>query len=283
MFGFLGFEALKSWYDKRMKFLRLASFTLCFASFMVDTAKAETVIVENFLGSACAALSQHQANMKALKQLHNDEVLMLTCPFDDTIMGADYPLKACSSRMSGYLRRDIFSGSSMPVIALNGRYVTAGGHQNIIASGITMAKTTDQISDINFRIENTDLVGTLPEDVAEGDYDLWLFAYDRAKVGSLEVFLEPEHTHNEDGTHVDPIFDNNEEAHQPITDTVDVTYDNFVRALKKLGDWSGNPESFVIPLNGFDAEGFVVVAQEKNYGPIVAYGHIERDINPPNQ
>lgn len=283
MFGFLKFDQLKSCYDGRMKFSHFVILTSCLVGFSAHMAKAETVIVENFIGSACAALSQHEETMKALSAEHNDDVVIVTCPLDDTIVEGDYPLEACSSRMFGYLRKEFETGSSPPVVALNGRYVTAGGYRNIISSGVEMAKTTDNISDINFRIEGAELVGTLPENVSEGDYDLWLYAYDKAKVGSVVVFMEQDHEHNEDGSHVDPALENNEEAHETVTENMDVTYNNFVSALKKLGDWNGNPESFVIPLNSFDAEGFVVVAQEKNYGPIVAYGHVEHDINPPNQ
>lgn len=284
MFGFLKSYPMKSCYPRPMRLVSILCLSVFCLGFM-SPAFAGKAIFENFVGSACVYIADHEENIQTLSDFYEDDLVVLTCPMDDTIWDKEDKevAAACKDRKTEYLRQDFITSGAPPVVVINGYYMTRGNYRKAINSGVKLAMKTDQIGEIDFRMSDETLIGELPRLDKQGQYELWLIAFDRKKVGNIEVQENQQHEHNADGSHVDPSLDNNDAAHEPVSSTVSIEFNNVVRALDKLGDWSGNQESFVIPLNGFEADGFMVIAQEKNYGPIVATGQAFWPSNQKNQ
>lgn len=228
-----------------------------------SNAAAKSVILEIFPTAGCHTLEGFQNAVASLKEEYGD-IFVLTCPLDEQIIPGEYDRKSCTKRSNAYMHQNYMTASVSPLVSLNGRYKMSGSYINIVSSGIKMARMQNEFSKIPMDFNDNRLSAKLPKiKHAKADYELWLFAYNQKQEGVLRVMAD--HEHDEDGNHSDdPGYEN-----RPIF------FENVITDLRKLGNWNGNEESIAVPLFDFEAEGFALVAQEKESGNIVAFGSIE--------
>ena len=222
------------------------------------TAKAQTTILENFIGFSCNFSFDKTPLLDEIKSRH--DTLILNCHTPDPVIDSDFAVEECDDKLRPYINRDITTGHMPPFSAINGRYLTSGAHKGIHHSGIALAAKENPLTPISFTLKNNVMNAALPAmEIGERPVDLWLYAYIFSKEATLAL---PQ----EDMTML------TREEHDMLPRA---TFINLVNHLENLGDWDGKPQSIAIPLNGFKADGFALIAQEKQGGPILAMGKIE--------
>ena len=157
---------------------------------------------------------------------------------------------------------------SSPTIMINGRYQTKGQYEKVVSSGAKMARVEDKIYPVSLKLIDGVLTAELPALDSGKDMELWVFAY--AHKRSTEIAFpghpDDDHPHDEFGNHIESY---------PMTVKEKIDFRNVVTAAKKLGPWEGRNETISMPLKNFKADGFAIIAQEKNIGPIVAVGTLD--------
>jgi hypothetical protein len=225
---------------------------------------AQAVILENFSSAQCNASPQSDENIKALLEKDKD-VFLLTCPIalGSGNSGDQKTSELCSERMIGYvLQYPLTRMPSTPNIVVNGRYQTVGTYPKIFESAIKLAHFEKNVMPISLHVKDNSVDADLPPLDDFQNYDLWFFAYDKSMTVTYE---RNDHTHGPDGSDIV----------SEKTLKIPYTFQNAVKFLKNLGEWSGAGENIVVPLHDFKADGFVILAQEKNYGPVIAAGRYE--------
>jgi len=148
--------------------------------------------------------------------------------------------------------RDVTTMHMSPFSAINGRYLTVGSHSGIHHSGIALAAKENPLVQIPFFMKDNTIHAELPAiETSDTSLELWLYAY---------------------------IFEVEEKLQLPVAEPDQLpraTFINLVNRLENLGEWGGNPQSIAVPLHDFKADGFALIAQEKDGGPILALGKIE--------
>ena len=221
-------------------------------------AKAQTTVLENFIAFSCNYSFDKMTLINDIKAKH--DTLILNCHPPDNSVQSEFTLQACNDKIIPYIKRDITTGHATPFSAINGRYLTVGAHEGIHHSAIALAEKENPLVPISFRLNDNTISAELPAiDISEKPLDLWLYAYIFEKDETMAYAPESM-----------PALTSEEMAMLPRA-----TFTNLVKHLENLGDWDGNPQSISIPLNGFKADGFALIAQEKEGGPILALGKIE--------
>ena len=221
--------------------------------------KAQTVVIENFGSIGCTDSVVNEENIgKILK--NNDNVLVLSC---HTRMGSEenaYSMKVCRDRKFKYLSSMPTTPSSTPFIMINGRYDTKGYYPKVVSSGAKLAAKENPLIPFEIQLNGRTLIASLPELENTEDMELYFFAYMKELHHGVEV---SPHYHDEQGNEID------------IPEILDIKFHNVVRVLKHLSAWSGNAETLEIPIKDSDYDGYAIIAQHKNLGPLVAAGYIE--------
>ena len=239
----------------KINFLLIAVFALSLAPL---SAKAQTTILENFIAFSCNFSFDKMALINDIQAKH--DTLVVNCHPPDSSVQSEFTLQACSDKIIPYIKRDITTGHATPFSAINGRYLTVGAHEGIHHSAIALAAKENPLIPISFTLRDNIINAELPAIKTTGKpLDLWLYAYIFEKDETMAYAAEG----------MPPLTDE-ERAMLPRA-----TFTNLVKHLENLGEWDGNPQSISIPLNGFKADGFALIAQEKEGGPILALGKIE--------
>lgn len=214
------------------------------------SAKAQTTILENFMIFNCVDSFDKVPLIHDIKAKH--DTLILNCHLTDRTLKNDFTLQACDDKRIPYTLRDITTMHTSPFSAINGRYLTVGSHSGIHHSGIALAAKENPLVPIPTSLEDNTIKAELPTIETNGrPLDLWLYAY---------------------------IFEVKERLQLAVAEPDKLPYESFVNLVKRLenlGEWDGNPQSVAIPLHDFKADGFALIAQEKDGGPILALGKIE--------
>ncbi len=246
----------------RLRFLPYVCFALLagFAGTAMP-AKAQMAVIENFVARTCSGSAPSNKHLHSLLENRTD-ALLLTCHLPDggDETGPPVGMEECTDRMMKYVTQYTLRMAATPNIVINGKYQTIGTYEGIVKSGLALAVSENVVQPIALTITDNAIAAVLPELKQAGDYELWLYAYDK----TVDITFQAPDFSKDDGV--------SEEI--PMM-SVTERYDNMVKAVKLLGPWEGAGESIEIPLHAIKAEGFALIAQEKGQGPIVASGKIE--------
>ncbi|MFP4314042.1 MAG: hypothetical protein ACLFR0_06925 [Alphaproteobacteria bacterium] len=260
--------------------MKLFSLLLCLPVFALSffapkNVYAQKVIIESYPAYNCNIVMKNEENLSDILE-SNKDVFLLTCPIDDELLDDNVAKEECILRKHRYLTNHPYTYTSFPTVAVNGRYIMSSYFTNIVNSGVKLAHSEKQLGQITISYEDNNLRAHMPDIGTYQAYDLWIFAYSRERQGVIALRTQAthdnsEHEHDEDGNHIDPALDVDPSGRM----SQDISFKNVVKTLKKLGQWDGRAENIVIPLHDFKADGFAIAAQEKNTGPIAAFGYFE--------
>lgn len=213
--------------------------------------RASFVLMESFAGRACLDLPS-VAYMQTLER-QNPDVLILNC-YTNGIYNLNSDVQdACLFRLGDYETHRGNMIARNPTVILNGLYDMAGTYPNLVRSGIKMVETYMHPQTISVNVLDRTLQASLPDLTDKQDLTLWFIAYNR----QLALMELPEGAEIQHPDYILP-----EAGHDQ----------NIVTYMKKLGPWAGTPESISIPLENFEADGYVIFAQAQNMGEIMAAG-----------
>lgn len=214
-------------------------------------AQDQTVLLENFGLAKCQYTSGVHRILQDWEE-NNTEILPLSCYVDKMGNVSADVAHSCAMRAARYRHNNLFTLSS-PMIVFNGTYASHGQYPNILKSASAMVSIEDSAQPFYLGASENVLRAELPMIPNSKPMELVLFAYNR------EGVLEDNSDHNT--------------QHEHYIEPKPGPKENLVNAIKILGPWNGHKSSISIPLNSFKADGYVLIAQETNHGPVVAMGH----------
>ncbi len=155
--------------------------------------------------------------------------------------------KFCDDRYSAYFSALNVGSFSVPFMVANGKYDMHGGHEELVRSGVAMARVEDRIVPITMSVTAAYLEFELDAQILSKNADVWLFAYDD--------YHEPDHSAR---ASVDGVA------------VPDVAYINVATHLVKVLSWDGEGKGFSFPLQDIRADGYVILVQNDEDGVLAA-------------
>ncbi len=232
---------------------------------VIGHAHAQSAIVENFTAANCVDSQKLEPAMMTLTH-DNPDILVLGCHFSINPEPTEFSDQACLDRKMQYGLKNRLAGFETPFIVVNGIYSTNWKYKNIVSSAVNLARADHELFPLPLNFEDDKLVSALPATALDNTLELWLFSYNFEGVA-----------------HIAPDEEEMDENHKgffgkfPKTPPgKDIKFHNIVNKFTKLGDWDGTPETITIPLNGDNSDAYLLIAQEKNEGPILGSGKLER-------
>lgn len=215
-----------------------------------------SAVAEVFIDSknSCGYNETGEAELKNIEASAPD-VLVLTC--QDRYVKEPKLLKDEQEAYGGYcLKRKVeYAGAhnmhafNIAMVVVNGRYDLNAAYPAQIPAGVKMARSFSELGPIALSLTQQGALSyTFSPEIENtaralgGDYKAMLVAYRpevELKEGDLRSVVNP------------------------------------VTAVRDLGAWDKNPQSFSIPLAGLEHGELAVLLQQQPYGPIIAAGRIE--------
>lgn len=206
------------------------------------------VIVETFMNQSCAPTTVlYDMEFEQIWKDH-PEALFLTC-YDNFLNEAykgqtkDF-LEPCARRKFSYTSSNDLGAEAKPLIMINGHYTSNYHYPAVTKSGILMADALDELQNIALSREGDDLKIDFPALALNhsADFDVLLYIY------APEILEDEENTMRI----INPVY-----------------------LMDSLEPWDGGTKTLKVSLND-DVRGLsaVVIAQDKNFGPIRAAGHL---------
>lgn len=188
-----------------------------------------------------------------------DQVLPLTLRVEDNILRIDLP--------------DIITDTNAKEYTKNINYNMPATRKNY---------TAGQYELWFYAYDNNETIQTLYDPLGEDEDDMYEEApYQEQPSGAADNFTPIPNAGNTPTQ--SPPLDSASEAH--IKDEyididpekiVDVHFTNVTKHIKLLGVWHGRAETISIPLQDLDTDGYAIIAQYRNAGPVVAAGRLEK-------
>lgn len=240
-----------------------------FFSFKAVALAATSVLVESFSTPSCNHNEETHQFLTALKQSDPD-VMVLNC----TTLGGTTPgpgekdiNEICRDRERQYktFKQLLPNGNALMII--NGIYDVLAGYTHVLESGIALAKSEKPILSADVEKQDDILNIRLPQaltDTTQAEMDLWLFAYQ--KTDEMTILRENEEHRRMHELGIDHGHDHTHDHFAPEEHVLQI--DNMVKHAKRLGSWNGQGETIGVNLQGLDYDGYVIIAQEADYGPV---------------
>lgn len=183
----------------------------------------------------------------------NPEAIVLSCHVTYYDKG-DWPdnlsREFCDERQRGYFSGQKLERLYIPQLLINGHFETSGAYENIVRSGAKMASAEKMAMPIHIGLHGQTLDLEFPQlDLGIPSVDVWLFSYKAQERIDIKG-----------GGNAGRV----------------VNYVNIAHRLEKLESWDGSALKVSVPVHTFETDGYAVIAQRENYGPIVAAGRVER-------
>lgn len=205
------------------------------------------VVIELFTSQSCSSCPPADKNLSKLAQSPNIIALGFHVTYWDHLSWKDTLSKRFSTdRQRSYSR---YSGKSRvytPQMVVNGTREFVGSRGGDIAKAL---KNATPVEPLNVSIDGNNILTLILPELKEGDYTLWVAGIQNEHEQSI------------------PSGENRGRT---------VTYTNAVLDYASAGQWNGKAETR--QFEAFTAEGidhYIVLAQEKGYGPIAAAGQTE--------
>lgn len=238
-----------------MKYLK--TLTLLLALLAVNTPARATeqglAVIELFTTMGCATCPPADRLLDTLAKENDPNTIILSCHvtyFDrpewkDTLSGM-----ACDVRHFGYDAAIPLNRIFTPQMIINGRFDTYGNREELVRSGIKLAKSMNAVKRLDLKLNNGNLDIVLPGMALEKPAEIWLFSYANAESVTI---------------------DEGQNAGETIN------YARAINGIKKIMAWRGAPTTFSFPVEGMKGDGYAIIAQFENHGEIVAAGQISAD------
>lgn len=246
------------------------------------------ILLENFATTSCGFMADSESNIKNIHTTEKD-ALVLTCFIGSSINMESHPeLDICQKREQGYISRKKIHGYSAPMIVTNGKYDTKGTYTNIVNSSISLARSEKNTLYIPIQKTEENLQIALPDSKHIKDnapLDLWFFAYQQE--ASIDTATATQNAQNSNSSNPNIDLENmtEEEKHEHLhtlgihhsheNNATWITFTNVIKKGKKLGLWNGNGETININIDDKQYDGYALIAQESNFGPIKLIAHYE--------
>ncbi|MFN3700518.1 MAG: hypothetical protein ACK4VI_03235 [Alphaproteobacteria bacterium] len=256
-------------------FLLAAFMAFALIGFGAQKALAQNVILEHFPSFGCMDTKVSEEFFHSLIG-KEDDVLILACYTPNEGIVPDLSHQICSRRKMRYVVHNFPNASATPMVQFNGQYNANGSFPNVITSGIQMARAEDTIIQIPVRIEDASIIADLPEIQHHTPLELWFIAYNQHEQHVIEntAMETPELPIDADISDDERLlYEQAIEEQQSQFGSHD--FYNIVKKVELLGPWEGRGETITIPLNNFRADGFVILAQERNVQNIIGSGWIK--------
>lgn len=201
---------------------------------------ASPVVVELFSSQNCPACPPADAYLKTLAG--SDNVIALSCHVDYFgKTSANLGRQFCTDRQSRYIKQIKRKSHFTPQMMVNG-HMSEIGYETTAVSAAIMKARSERTLEIAIQPKSAGVYDfMLPAGKVGGETDLILVVYDKP--------------------HTVP--------HRGKT----TIYKNVMSRLLPLGTWGGRPmQSAVYPLISTNSAGFVIMAQERVSGKILAAG-----------
>ncbi|MEZ5918508.1 MAG: DUF1223 domain-containing protein, partial [Alphaproteobacteria bacterium] len=218
----------------------------------VQKSTRNPAIIELFTTQGCGDAPVADRIVEKILE-ENPEAIVLSCHVTYYDKG-DWPdslsREFCNERQKGYFRGQKLERLYIPQLLINGRFETSGAYENIVRSGAKMASAEKLAMPIHMSLRGQTLDLEFPQlDLDTSSVDVWLFSYKAQERVDIKG-----------GGNAGLV----------------VNYVNIAHRLEKLESWDGRALKVSVPVNMFETDGYAVIAQHENYGPIVAAGRVER-------
>ena len=201
---------------------------------------ASPVVVELFSSENCPACPPADEYVGELAK--SDNIIALSCHVDyfgktSASLGREF----CTKRQSRYMKQIGRKSHFTPQMMVNGHMSEIGYETANVAASITKGRS-EKVTRINIKSKASEVYNyNLPAKKIRNETELWMAIYQK------------------------PLNVSNREKK--------TTYNNVMRQYTSLGDWDGAPiQKAFSPIFNENAAGFVIVAQEKKSGKIIAAG-----------
>jgi hypothetical protein len=215
----------------------------CFAAggvgavFAQDNYVVDNYVVELFTSQGCSHCPPADRWLAGIAR--NPDVVAISLPVDywDYIGWRDtLASPAFTARQKAYAAANGDRRIYTPQVVVNGLIAAAGGDETEIAQAIGQAKGLDGAMTVPIRLSK-----------ADGHYSVEVSAGPNGPASVVALRVAPAAT---------VAIGRGENAGKSLT------YTNVVRAIDKLGDWTGAAATFNLPDPPRDGEGFVVLVQK---------------------
>ena len=215
------------------------------------SAHAEGIAVaELYTSNGCVGAVEAGVIFEELAEIQDDDLILLSChvtSFDDEEWKDRFSSPYCDERHEQYQKLSgVFDGNSVPYVVVNGRVVNRADRTGAVKASLQMSQAMDGVVPLHLERRDGVLDITLPKIRHEGDMAVWLFAYDERY-----AFYAPEDLM---GVEVNGVNI------------------NAAKYIKPLMDWQGDYKSMSLPVEKLEAQGFVVLVQDKSTQTVVAVG-----------
>lgn len=201
---------------------------------------ASPTVVELYQSQGCSSCPPAIANVNAIADRPDVLALTFAVTYWDQLGWKDtFASPAFTARQYDYAHGLGHSGVYTPQVVINGRSDLVGANRGELDGAV--ARATPVTGPVLSREQGRISVGDVPAKTAA---DVWLVRYDPR---TLNV----------------PIGAGENSG-------VTIAHRNVVRALVRLGSWTGTAQSFALPSDGDPAWRAAILVQAKNGGPILA-------------
>jgi hypothetical protein len=202
-------------------------------------AQAAPTVVELFQSQGCSSCPPAIANVNALADRPDLLALSFSVTYWDYLGWKDtFAQGAFTQRQRDYARGQ-HGGVYTPQVVINGRTPLVGINRGELTSAIAHAAAPANAPAVTVTGNQVSVSAASP-----GNADIWLVRYD-PRVQNVDISAGE-------------------------NSGVLLPHRNIVRALVRLGGWSGAAQSYVMPGGGDPAWRTAVLVQAKNGGPILA-------------
>ncbi len=208
------------------------------------------VVIELFSSQACTYCPAADAYMADL--LKQDGVIGLSCHVDyfDVRRGS-LSKRFCTKRQSDYATKLKLKSVYTPQMVVNGHMDVVGYESGKVSVAVLRGRAEKMPEIIIRPLDNGIYAYTIPADIKNPDsITLWIAMFDKPHTVTVA-----------EGGNKGKVL----------------TYHNIVNALTDIGVWDGvSSEKTMMPMMNANAAGFVVLAQDKISGKIMAAGKFMR-------
>ncbi len=205
------------------------------------------VVVELFTSQSCSSCPPADKVLSSLAE--NENIIALGCHvtywnhlhWKDT---ASHPF--CDKRQRSYSAQKGTSRVYTPQMVVNGTYEFVGSRKSLAEIALKRA-ATQPLKNITIKEDDKDMLEIALPDMAQGQYRIWMFGYKN------ELYQDIKKGENRG---------------------LEVTYTHPVQEYQAVGAWGGSTVAHTIKKPKGKIDGIAIIAQENDYGKIVAAGKI---------